>query len=335
MAKYSFLLAILVGGTAAMVGQTKTGTSVGQFLLIEPSARIAGMGNAGVTVYNEIEAAYYNPAAIGHFTGYAVQFTHSPWIADIAYDYAALGVSLGEAGNIYASVTSLNSGDISVTTVEHPLGTGEQYTVTDVAFAVGYGRQLSDRFSVGIQATYLSETIWHSSMNAFALNVGTLYRISEDGFHIGASISNFGTRPRFDGRDLRIQFDQNPDAYGDNGSLPGELLTDDFPLPIVFRVGIGLPFVVGDDNKFQVAVDAFHPNDNTESVSLGGEWMFRDIVALRAGYQNLFQQDSETGLTLGAGLQYQMSDYRISFDYGWADHGRLEQTHRLTLGVMF
>jgi hypothetical protein len=60
-----------------------------------------------------------------------------------------------------------------------------------------------------------------------------------------------------------------------------------------------------------------------------------NTVALRAGYQNLFLQDSETGLTLGAGLQYEMNDYRFNFDYGWAHHGRLDKTHRITVGVAF
>lgn len=335
MKKIILLSLVMVAGAGAVFAQSKTGTSIGQFLLIEPSARIAGMGNAGATVYNEIEAAYYNPAAIGHFKGNGVQFTHSPWIADITYDFAAMALDLGEVGNLYASVTSLNSGEIDVRTVEQPLGTGERYTVSDLAVGLGYGRLISDRFSVGLQVTYITETIWHSSMSAFSLNAGTLYRIAEDGLHIGASISNFGTRAKFDGRDLRIQYDQNPSVYGDNGNLPAELFTESFPLPILFRVGIGLPVSVGEDNRIQLAVDAFHPSDNTESVSFGAEWSFRNTIAVRAGYQNLFQEDSETGLTVGAGLQHQMEDYRLNFDYGWADHGRLEQTHRLTLGVSF
>jgi hypothetical protein len=172
-------------------------------------------------------------------------------------------------------------------------------------------------------------------MSAFALNVGTLYRISPDGLHIGASISNFGTRGKFDGRDLRIQYDQNISKYGDNGAIPAELFTNDFPLPVLFRVGIGLPVKIDENNRILLAIDAFHPNDNTESVSLGAEWMFFDLFAVRGGYQHLFQQDSEVGLTLGAGVQYEMETTKIFFDYGWADNGRLEKTQRLTLGVGF
>jgi len=331
LAAFAVLLCVAMTSFA----QTKTGTSAAQFLLIEPSAKIAGMGNAGVTTYDEIQAAYYNPAAIGHFASNGVQFTHNTWIADISYDYLGVGLILGDFGNVYAGVTSLNSGEIDVTTVEQPLGTGERYTVSDLAVGLGYGREISDRFSVGVQVSYLQETIWHSSMSAFYLNVGTLYRISENGLHIGASISNFGTRAKFDGTDLRVLYDQNPDRFGDNATLPAALWTDDFPLPILFRVGIGLPFVINDDNTAHLAVDAFHPSDNTESISIGGEWVFMKTLALRAGYQNLFQQDAEAGLTLGAGIHYDSDAYGISFDYGWADQGRLEKAHRVTVGVSF
>jgi hypothetical protein len=333
--KRVLVVAALVLAATMLFAQSKTGTTIGQFLLIEPSARIAGMGNAGATMYQEIQAAYYNPAAIGLYTRNGVQFSHIPWLADISFDYASVALVLGDFGNLYAGVTSLNSGEIDVTTVAQEHGTGERYTVSDLSFGIGYGRQVSDRFSVGVQVSYLQETIWHSSLSAFALNAGTLYRISAEGLHIGASISNFGTRAKYDGRDLRIQYDQNTKTYGDNGALPGELFTDDFPLPILFRVGVGMPFTLGEGNTINLAIDALHPSDNTESVNFGAEWVFQRTLMLRAGYQNLYQQDSETGLTLGAGLQYQMNDLRLNFDYGWADHGRLEKTHRITLGVAF
>jgi long-subunit fatty acid transport protein len=329
------ILAVLLISAAVSVSQSKTGTSVGQFLLIEPSARIAAMGNAGSTAYGDIQSAYYNPAAIGLLSTNGVQFTHSPWIADISYNFAALGISLAEAGNIYASVTSLNSGDIAVRTVEQPLGTGEQYSVNDLAFGLGYGRRISDRFSVGVQVTYLQETIWHSVLSAFAMNVGTVYRISAEGLHIGASISNFGTRTRFDGSDLRILFDQNSSSHGDNGTIPAEISTDTYPLPILFRVGLGVPVRVNDDNVVNVAVDAFHPSDNNESVSMGAEWAYNNTLFLRGGYQNLFLQDSEVGLTLGAGVLYTLDVYSVCFDYSWADQGRLKEAHRFTLGISF
>lgn len=329
-------LTLVAFGIQLSPGQSKTGTTVGQFLLIEPSARIGGMGNAGATLYSEIEAAYYNPASLGLLTQNGVQFTHSPWLAGITYDYATFALVLGDIGNISGAVTALNSGDIAVRTVDQPLGTGENFTVTDLAFGFGYGKQVSDRFSVGFQVKYLQETIWHSTMNGFAIDVGTLYRISPNGLHIGASISNFGTRPQFNGRDLRILFDQNRLINGDNPAIPGEINTSDFPLPILFRVGLGLPVTIDDNNLVHLEIDAFHPSDNLESVSLGAEWLFYNTFAIRGGYQGLgLGPEREIGLTLGAGVHYGFEDVKVSFDYAWAYHGRLDYIQLLTFGVAF
>lgn len=318
-----------------VLSQSKTGTTIGQFLLIEPSARVAGMGNAGATVYGEIQAVYYNPGSAGFLKRSQVQFTHNLWLADISYDYAAIALTLGESGNLFATVTSLNSGEIEVRTVDQPLGTGELYSVTNLALGIGFARQISDRFSMGVQLNYIQETIWHSSLSAFGLNVGTLYIVSDNGLHIGASLSNFGTRGRYDGRDLRIQYDRDPGMHGDNSALPAAQQVEEFPLPIVFRVGLNYPVQIFDGNELRFAVDAFHPNDNTESLSLGAEWNFDNTLFLRGGYQNLFLVDSEVGLTLGAGLRYSMNVTSVSVDYAWADHGRLRESHRFTIGFSF
>ncbi|MEX1276202.1 MAG: PorV/PorQ family protein [Bacteroidota bacterium] len=315
--------------------QSKTGTTIGQFLLIEPSARLSAMGNAGVATFDEVIAAYYNPGVLGHVSSSHAQFTHSLWIADIAYNYAGVGIKLAETRTLYLSMTSLNSGEIDVRTVERPLGTGERYTVSNVAFGIGYGQRITDRFSAGLQVSYIQETIWHSSLGAFALNFGTLYQLSPDGIHIGASISNFGTRGRYTGRDLRIRYDLDPDRYGDNSNLPGEVFTEEFSLPVIFRVGLAFPLALDANNRFQFAIDAFHPNDNTESVSFGVEWNFMGIVSLRGGYQNLYQKDAEVGPTAGAGLEYGFLGTELRVDYAWAGHGRLKETHRFTVGVAF
>ena len=326
---------LVLWAAAPALAQSKTGTSFGAFLLIEPSARVAAMGNAGVTLGDGLDAVYYNPAAISRLSRYAVHFTHSAWLADISYNYAAAAIPLGRLGNCFVSVTSLGSGEIDVRTVAQPLGTGERYTVSDIAIGLGYGREITDRFGMGLQASYVQETIWHTSAGTVVYNFGTLYQISDGGLHLGASLSNFGTNAHFSGRDLRIIFDNTPGQFGDNGTLPGSQLTDNFPVPVLFRVGLGLPVRLGDGNELRLAVDAFHPSDNTEAMSAGAEFLYRRAFALRWGYQDAFQQDSEVGLTMGAGFMGRSggSNYRV--DYAWADQGRLGSTHRFSFGLIF
>jgi hypothetical protein len=331
-------LAALAAGVAAapraVLAQSKVGTSMGQFLLIEPSARFAAMGNAGATARGEAMAAYYNAAAIGYLDQYSAQFTHAKWFAGILYDYAAVTIPLGgDKGNILASLTSLNSGDIEVRTVNAPLGTGERYRVSDVSFGLGYGRRMTTLFSLGLQVHYVQETIFNSSAHTVALSGGTLYRLGENGLEIGSSLNYFGTGAQFTGRDLNIQFDRDPDVFGDNSTLPAGQSTGHFPVPVLFRVGLGLPVRLTGDQQLRFAMDGLHPSDNTESVSFGGEWSYRELFALRAGYQNLFMQDSELGMTFGAGFRARVGDTRLRADYAWVAHQHLEGTHRITVGV--
>jgi hypothetical protein len=315
--------------------QTKTGTSIGDFLLIEPSARIAGMGNAGVSIDEGLDAVYYNPATLAWVDRVALDFSHAAWIAGISYDYAAVAIPLGRWGSGMASVTSLRSEDMDVRTVAFPLGTGERFSVDDVAIGLGYARQITDRFAVGGQVSWMQETIWHSSLSTAVFAVGTLYRLSERGPRIGSSLSNVGTQAHFEGEDLRITWDPDPSRSGDNGTLPAEQFTGNFPLPVLFRVGVGLPVQLSRNAVLGLALDAFHPRDNTESVSAGAELRYRRLVAVRLGWQNLFQQDSELGLTGGAGVTGRLDDYGYRLDYAWADHGRLGSAQRFTVGVTF
>jgi hypothetical protein len=315
--------------------QSKVGTTFGEFLLIEPSARIAAMGNAGASVTEGLDAAYYNPAAIARLNRYGVHFSHASWFANIDYNYAAASIPLGKWGSAFTSVTALGSGDIEVRTVDQPLGTGERFSVSDIAIGVGYGKEITDRFSMGVQFSYLQETIWHNSAGTGVISFGTLYRISDNGLRLGASLSNFGTQAAYSGRDLRTTFDQDPTRNGDNGTLPAEQFTDGFAVPVLFRAGLSLPVRLDDDVQLDLALDALHPSDNTESVCVGAELLYRRSVALRWGWQNPFQQDTETGLTIGAGYQGDAGGHRINVDYGWADYGRLGSINRFSFGWMF
>ena len=308
---------------------------MGQFLLIEPSARFTAIGNAGVAAGGGLDAVYYNPAAAGRIARLEFQLTHIDWLAGIRYDYVAAAIPLRTWGTGFATVSSLNSGEIDVRTVSQPLGTGERYSVSNVALGLGFARSISERFSAGLQIKYFQETVWHSSAGTVTFDVGTVYRIRPDGLHIGSSISNFGTSAKFSGRDLRITYDADPNRAGDNGALPGERFVQAYPVPVLFRVGVGIPWRPAPDWRVWASAEASHPNSNPESVSGGVEATYRDLVSVRAGYQGLFKQDSEEGLALGTGIQGKLQSFDYRIDYAWADYGRLGNVHRFTFAMLY
>lgn len=329
------LALVALAAPDAVRAQSKVGTTVGGFLRIEPTARGAALGNAGVALPGGIEAIYYNTGAIGTIERPAVIYGHSFWFADIAFDYAAFALPVRGVGNFFGSFTSLNSGEIDVRTVDQPLGTGERYTVSNVALGLGYGLRITSRFTVGVQANYATERIWNTSNNMVTFNVGTIYRLTENGAILGFCLANIGPNSRFSGRDLAIRYDANPDVYGDNSALPAEHYTDEFPIPTLFRLGLSYPVVLGSDSKLLLLAEALHPNDNSESANFGLEWTWIEVLSLRAGYQTLFQTDRELGLTFGFGIGGDLGANRYRFDYAWAGNKHLEDTHRLTMVLMF
>lgn len=333
---FFMIVFVLLAPVSNLFAQSKAGTTIAQFLKIEPSARAAALGNAGTSLYGEASSLYYNPASLGRLEKIDAQFTYNKWLADINYNYAVVGVPLQGIGTLAIQMTSLNSGEMDVRTVEQPLGTGERFSVTNFALGLGYGMMLTDRVSVGLQLTYFQESIWHSSLTGFALNIGVQYQVEVDGLTIGAALMNFGPRAKYEGRDAYVNFDFDPKKYGDNDQLPAQLRMDEWGLPTAFRVGMSYPVRFSKDYKLILIADAFHPNDNKESISLGGEFQLLDIFYVRGGYRNLFLEDLEGGAVLGGGVKASISGgYVIRFDYAWADYGRLDQAHRFTFGIGF
>ena len=332
--RFLALPAALLLVASAAVAQTKVGTTFGVFTLIEPDARLAGMGNAGAASAEGLAGAFHNAAAVAGGEQRALEFVHTAWFAGIRHDWVAYAHPM-PFGSLYGTFTSLNSGDMAVRTVTQPLGTGERFSVSDLALSLGVAHKFSLRFSAAAQVNYLQESIFHTSAGTVTFTAATLYRTSATGLRMGATLSNFGTTASFSGNDLEIQYDNVPGQNGDNGVLPGTRATDAFAVPTSFRVGLAQPFALGHDAQLMIAADALHPSDNTESMSFGAELRLREQFAIRAGYQSLFLEDSEVGLTAGVGFRSALDGVRYHVDYAWADQGRLEDTHRFSFGLLF
>ena len=66
------------------------------------------------------------------------------------------------------------------------------------------------------------------------------------------------------------------------------------------------------------------------------EYVFSDLLSLRAGYKSLFLDNSEEGLTLGVGLKHNFSSsFGIYVDYAYQDFGILDNSQHFSLGVSF
>ena len=170
-----------------------------------------------------------------------------------------------------------------------------------------------------------------------AVDLGLLFRTQFNDMTIGMSISNFGGKMKMEGKDTMVQHDIDPEHLGNNDRINAHLDTDSWSLPLIFRVGVAMDvFKFGSNNRFTLAVDAIHPNDNPEYVNAGMEFATKDMFFLRVGYKSLFLRDNEAGLSAGAGIKYNLTgDVFLKVDYAYADFGRLENVQRFSLSIGF
>lgn len=314
---------------------SKVGTTAAAFLEIGVGSSAVGMGEAFSAVADDATAIYWNPAGIARISKNEVILLHTKWFADINFDFAAITLSLGNFGTIGANITTLNMGDIIVRTVEEPEGTGERYSVADWVVGISYAKSLTDRFSIGSTVKYIHQQIWHMSASAMAIDIGTLFTTQFNNMKIGMSISNFGNKMQLSGKDTQYYFDIDHTKYGNNDKIPCHLDTDKWALPLIFRVGVAMDVINSPNNRLTIAVDALHPNNNTESINLGLEYGFNNFLYGRVGFRSLFVRDGEGGATFGSGLCQRLGSTTVKFDYSYTDFGRLTNAQRFSVGIMF
>lgn len=315
---------------------SKVGTTAASFLSIEVGARAIGMGGAFVATSNDASCMYWNPAGLALLPGGEAIFNHTDWILDVAYEYAGVALPLGNFGALGLNFSALSMGEMEVRTILYPDGTGEKFDASDFAIGASYARNLTDRFAIGFTAKYIHQSIWHMSASSFALDIGTIFTSQFNGMRIGMSISNFGNKMQLLGSDVQVPVDIDPIKYGNNNKIVANLKTDKWALPLIFRFGVAMDVIKTYHQRLTVAVDAMHPNDNSEYLNLGLEYGLNNMVFLRAGYKNLAMRDNEEGLTAGIGLAYKLiGNVRLKADYAYGDFGLLEFVQRLTLGLEF
>jgi len=338
------LIVLFIQSTLYAQSVSRVGTTAAPFLKIGVGARALAMGEAFVTQANDVTALYWNPAGLGIMSENQFIFNHYDYIAELSFDFVGVAMKLPMIGTVGLQFTYLGAPDIERTSILEQEGTGEMVSAAFYSAGFSYGRALTDRFSIGGTAKYIRESLWHCHSSGMSLDVGVLYTTIFKNIKIGMSISNFGTNMQMDGRDLLVQHDIDQSISGNNETINADLQTDEYPLPIMFRVGISNNIasdIIGIDNHdFIIAVDAIHPNDNKEYVNVGAEYEYNHFIALRGGYRQLFLtypdgEGPEGGITFGFGLHFRVSQFSLNLDYAALDYGRFDYVNKFSFIFSF
>jgi hypothetical protein len=328
---------LLVGACVAMTAATvraqnpNLGTSGAQFLKIPVGARAAAMGGAFMGAAGDASALFWNPAGIVQLRGGEVFAAHTPWWASTRLSNAAAAYTIEGVGSFGLSLSLLTMDKMEVTTEVSPEGTGESFDAQDLMIGLSFARRLTEDFSVGVTAKYVSQRIWNETASGIAFDVGTQYRVGFRDLTLAMSMTNFGPDMRYNGRDLAVKF--NPSSLNaENRLIPAELSAEDFPLPLGFQVGISMTALEFDGVALLLAIDATHPNDNKERINTGAELTVLERLFLRGGYR--FGYDTERA-TMGAGVAVPVGTSVIRFDYGYATYDLLPNISRFSLSMSF
>jgi hypothetical protein len=333
MKKFIVFLALLTfclsinADAATKVAQTGV-----KMLDVGMGARACGMGEAFTVLGQDASALFYNPAGVGEIEGnFDLYAGQTQWIADISYINVAGVYNAGVWGKFGFSLITPDYGEFYATRVDAAAEEGfvEIEGGIDVsAFCAGiaYAREFTDKFTVGLQAKWVTQHLGESFFTAVTeeedtvevgrdnnlatpcFDFGLLFYPGFKSFAFGMSVRNFSPAVTYE----RIAFE----------------------LPLTFALGVGMNILdlFGDypDYSCNIAADMIHPRDWDEQYHVGAELSYKDMIFLRGGYKfNYFAE----GLNAGVGIN--VGGVKIDYSYSEFDLPGVDMINRLSAGFAF
>ncbi len=330
-------------------GQNNVATTSAAFLEIGAGARSLAMGGAYVSIADDANSIYWNPAGMVNLKSPQLQTYYAPWLVETQFYYGTSVMPLGSFGSIGFSYTAITMDEMMVRTVENPEPDeyGQKFDAGNLALGVAYAKKLTDRFSFGFQTKFIQEKIWQMKANGVAIDIGTLFKTSNN-INIGMSVSNFGGKLNMEGINTLIDHDIDETIYGNNDRIDGYLDAANWPLPLLFRFGLSRQFTLMNSVKLLVAADAIHPNNNPEYLNIGAELEVYDFLFFRFGKSHLLYKqkfienksdiylNSEYGFSFGTGLKYQIPrGPKLTVDYVLTDFGVFNSIYGYSINLSF
>ncbi len=320
--RWSVIAGLLLTFAVPVHAVEKRGTAAAKFLTLDSNARIAGLASSASS-YTDLGAfaALTNQAGMVFVEGNgAVGVSYTKYFAEMTLFSAALVWSLGDNGAIGVGIQSLLSGDIPFTTATDPTHlfatAGKNFTVTGMAIGPSYARRLTDSFSVGGSAKFVSEgtsgTTTDRNVTTFAFDAGTIYTTDWHKFRIGATFQNFGP-------DMQFILDSNAKQT----------------LPTTFRIGFAGEPATLPVGSVMVSAEIWKLREFDSVLNFGIEYWLNDYVASRVGWKAGYSGSEDEGVSAGAGFRFAQGVYNITFDYAYTQFTLLDDLHRISVGLNF
>ena len=182
----AFLLSACVGSLQAQIG----GRYAFSFLEKPVSSRVAALGgNTAAINDNDINLGFVNPSLINTKMHHALSLAYVDFFSDINYGFAQYGHHFDKLGSFVGTLQYFHYGTFDYADVGG--NTGGTFTASDMALTVGWGRRLSNLFTIGAAFKMIYSA--NESYNAFgmAVDVAGSYQ-SETGWDMSLIARNVG-----------------------------------------------------------------------------------------------------------------------------------------------
>ena len=225
-----------------------------------------------------VGAAYWNPAGMARAANnLETTFSQRSHFADMSVMFAGAAVKLGK-NSFGISVRSLDIGEIPVTTVFAPDGTGEKFSPSNFTAGLTVSRMMSAKTSMGVTINSTTEGFRRVKGNALTLDAGVQYSdfLNITGLDVGVAVRNFGRPMRYEGSGLLTKaVEVGTDRLTQFMSIePAE-----FDVPMLFEMGAAYDVMPG----LQVAGTYESNNFEQDKVKVMGSYSLPGLLTVRAG----------------------------------------------------
>lgn len=339
MQKFKYIYFFLIIFSANnLFSQTEIGKYSGEFLSLGVGGRELGMGGTGVAIADDITAGYWNPAGLARMNYPQISLMHEEHFGSLVnYNYAAVAIPYGKDMSFGLSAIRLSiDGIYDTRKAGVDKVTGEvidfndpnwqllhpnwgldrtkitEFSNTDWAFFLTFAKRYSSKFYWGANVKFIRRDIAEFAATGIGFDIGAVYMPYKD-FAIGANLMDATT--------TLLAWDT-----GRN-----ELISPTLKIGTAYSfyfLGGAITPAVDFDLRFENRQTASVANLGPVSFDprLGIEYNFKNIVALRGGYNDVKQ------FTIGAGIKLP----KLNIDYTYATFNEsksnsLPETHRISL----
>ena len=335
---------------------------------IAPDARSARMGDVGVATDPDVVSQYWNPAKYPFTISRAgVALNYTPWLRQLVNDmdlaYLAGYYRIGDYSAVSASLRYFSLGEVFLDMSDDAMTINPYEMSVDVAYSL----MLSETFSIAAAVRWIYSDLTYDYTSdtapgsAFAADLSCYYQNyinlgqRECQLGLGLNISNIGSKISFGG-DNNSEFIPTNMRLGASLMIPideynrftiaadaNKLLVPTYPKQDegestedyqerVQKDYYDVSSISGIFKSFGDAPGGFKEELQEIQWSVGGEYVYHDKFALRAGYHHeSANKGNRKYFTVGAGFKMNVFSLDAGYVIATAKSNPLDQTLRFTL----